>query len=323
LFTAYFLLPTAYCLLCYDPTWEETMAHFETLTYVVDGPLARVTLNRPERLNAINRAMPGEIQAAVAEANADDAVRVIILRGAGRAFCAGYDLDWGTRVESESQESARGVWDPVRDLTMMGANVKAYMSLWDSPKPVIAGIHGYCVGGGTDLVLCADQIVATEDVRFGYPPSRVWGTPTTALWVYRIGLERAKRLLLTGDAIDGATAAAIGLVGKAVPSDRLDAEVDGLAERMAHLPANQLIMLKLLVNQTYENMGLRTTQIIGTMFDGAARHTPEGIAWRDLAMREGFREAVRRRDAPFGDYGEEKKATSPSLPRRGPGGGAK
>jgi enoyl-CoA hydratase len=280
---------------------------YETLDYATDGRLARITLNRPERLNAINRAMPGEIEAAVAAANADEAVRVIVLRGAGRAFCAGYDLDWGTRVESEAQERAGGIWDPVRDLRVMGANVRAYMSLWESPKPVIAGIHGYCVGGGTDLVLCADQIIAADDVRFGYPPARVWGTPTTALWVYRVGLERAKRLLLTGDAIDGKTAAAIGLVGKSVPAADLDAEVDGLARRMAELPANQLVMLKLLVNQTFENMGLRTTQLVGTLFDGTARHTPEGIAWRELAMREGYREAVRRRDAPFRDYGEEKK----------------
>lgn len=279
----------------------------ETLAYTVDDRLARLTLNRPARLNAINRAMPGELQAAVAEANRDDRVHVIVLRGAGRAFCAGYDLDWGTRIENDTQARAGGVWDPVQDLRLMGANVKAYMALWESPKPVIAGIHGFCVGGGTDMVLCADQIIAADDVRFGYPPSRVWGTPTTALWVYRVGLERAKRLLLTGDSIDGTSAAAIGLVGKSVPADQLDAEVDALAQRMALVPINQLVMLKLLVNQTYENMGLRTTQLIGTMFDGAARHTPEGIAWRDMAIRDGFREAVRRRDEPFADYGEEKK----------------
>ena len=280
---------------------------FSTLRYEVDGRLARVTLNRPDRLNAINREMPGEIAAAVARANEDRAVHVIVLRGAGRAFCAGYDLDWGTRVSNEALERERGVWDPVADWRMMGANVRAYMSLWESPKPVVAGIHGWCVGGGTDLVLCADQIIAADDVRFGYPPSRVWGTPTTALWVFRIGLERAKRLLLTGDSIDGIEAARIGLVGKSVPADRLDAEVDALARRMGELPVNQLTMLKLLVNQTYENMGLRTTQTLGTWFDGAARHTPEGVAWLDLAKREGFREAVRRRDAPFADYGEEKK----------------
>ncbi|MGH7859693.1 MAG: crotonase/enoyl-CoA hydratase family protein [Candidatus Binatia bacterium] len=280
---------------------------FETITYEVDGRLARITLNRPERLNAINRTMPGEISAAVARANEDRAVHVIVLRGAGRAFCAGYDLDWGTRVSNEARGREEGVWDPVADWRMMGANVRAYMSLWESPKPVVAGIHGFCVGGGTDLVLCADQIVAADEVRFGYPPSRVWGTPTTALWVYRVGLERAKRLLLTGDAIDGREAARIGLVGKSVPAERLTEEVEALAGRMAMLPVNQLTMLKLLVNQTFENMGLRTTQLVGTLFDGAARHTPEGVEWLEIAKKEGFREAVRRRDGPFADYGEEKK----------------
>jgi enoyl-CoA hydratase len=280
------------------------MVH-ETLTYKTDGRLARITLNRPERLNAINRAMPAEIRDAVAQANDDPGVHVIVLRGAGPAFCAGYDLDWGTRLSVEAWDASGGVWDPVVDYRMMSENVRCYMSLWESPKPVIAGVHGWCVGGGTDMVLCADQIIAAEDARMGYPPSRVWGTPTTAMWVYRVGIERAKRLLLTGDAIDGKSAAEIGLVGKAVPADRLDAETDALARRMANLPVNQLVMLKLLVNQTFENMGLRATQLVGTLFDGAARHTPEGIAWQKLAMEIGYREAVRRRDAPFGDYGEE------------------
>jgi enoyl-CoA hydratase len=278
---------------------------YETLTYKTDGRLARITLNRPERLNAINRAMPAEIREAVSEANNDPGVHVIVLRGAGPAFCAGYDLDWGTKLSVEAWDASGGVWDPVVDYRMMGENVRCYMSLWESPKPVIAGVHGWCVGGGTDMVLCADQIIAAEDSRMGYPPSRVWGTPTTAMWVYRVGIERAKRLLLTGDAIDGKSAAEIGLVGKAVPADRLDAETDALARRMANLPVNQLVMLKLLVNQTFENMGLRTTQLVGTLFDGAARHTPEGIAWQKLAMEIGYREAVRRRDAPFEDYGEE------------------
>jgi enoyl-CoA hydratase len=273
---------------------------YTTLLYQVDGPLARVTLNRPERLNAIDRRMPGEIAEALAEANADPSVRVVVLRGAGRAFCSGYDLDWATREANEALEREKGVWDPVADYRMMSANVRAYMALWESPKPVVAGIHGWCLGGGTDLALCADQIVATDDAKIGYPPSRIWGTPTTALWVYRLGPERAKRLLLTGDTIDGREAARIGLVGKAVPPERLEEEVDGLARRIALLPANQLAMLKLLVNQTFENMGLRTTQILGTWFDGAARHTPEALEWLSIARREGFREAVRRRDAPFG-----------------------
>lgn len=280
---------------------------YDTLTYRADDRLGRITLDRPSRMNAINRAMPGEIRAAIAEANADPKVHVIVLRGAGRSFCAGYDLDWGTRVSEEAWEEAGGAWDPVEDFRMMGENVRCYMSLWESPKPVIAGIHGYCVGGGTDLVLCADQIVAAEDAQMGYPPSRVWGTPTTAMWVYRVGIERAKRLLLTGDAIDGKIAAEIGLVGRAVPPDKVDEETDALALRMANIPVNQLVMLRLLVNQTFENMGLRSTQLVGTLFDGIARHTPEGIAWQKMALEVGFREAVRRRDSPFGDYGEERR----------------
>ncbi len=293
------------------------MQEFHTILYRVDGPLARITLNRPQRLNAIDRTMPGELEAAVARANQDPAVRVLVLRGAGRAFCAGYDLEWATRAEAEVQQASGGIWDPVRDLHMMSENVRAFMSLWRSPKPVVAAVHGYCVGGGTDLALCADQIVAAEDARLGYPPARVWGVPTTALWLYRVGIERAKRLLLTGDAVDGKTAEQIGLVGKAVPADRLDEEVDRLARRIAQLPSNQLAMLKLLVNQTFENMGLATTQLLGTLFDGIARHTPEAIAWRDLALQKGFRPAVRERDRPFGDYGEEDGAQGSARKRTG------
>jgi enoyl-CoA hydratase len=178
------------------------------------------------------------------------------------------------------------------------------MSLWESPKPVIAQLHGWCVGGGTDMALCADLIYVAEDVHIGYPPARVWGEPTTVMWVYRLGLEHAKRLMLTGEALTGTDAERLGLASKAVPAGELPRVVDEVACRLATIPANQLAMSKLLVNQAYESMGLRTTQLLGTVFDGIARHTPEGVAWRDLAMKEGFREAVRRRDAPFADYGE-------------------
>ncbi len=280
----------------------EVGAAYTTILYDRDGPLARITLNRPERLNAITRTLTAELRDAVERANADPDVRVIVLRGAGSSFCAGYDLTWGTRTEARTQQEAAGVWDPVRDYAGMSRNVAAFMSLWSSYRPVICGIQGWCVGGGTDMALCADLIIAAEDARLGYPPARIWGTPTTVMWVYRLGLEHAKRLMLTGDSVDGVEAARIGLVSKAVPRDRLDAEVDALATRLASIPANQLAMSKLLVNQAYENMGLRTSQLIGTVFDGIARHTPEGIAWRELAVREGFKEAVRRRDSPHGDY---------------------
>lgn len=269
--------------------------------YSTRGALAFITLNRPERLNALNRELITGLEEAVARANREGDVRVIILRGAGRAFCAGYDLQTAPQAEVAAQER-RGVWDPVADYRGMSQNVQAFMSLWESPKPVIAQVHGWCVGGGTDLALCADLIFMAEDARIGYPPSRIWGTPTTCMWVYRLGLEHAKRIMLTGEALDGREAERLGLVSRAAPADRLAQEVESFAAKLATTPTNQLVMTKLLVNQAYENMGLRTTQMLGTFLDGIARHTPEGQAWRDLAVREGFREAVRRRDAPWGDY---------------------
>jgi enoyl-CoA hydratase len=279
---------------------------YRSLSLTTDGRLARLTLNRPDRLNAIDREMPRELAAAVAEANANAAVHVIVLAGAGRAFCAGYDLEWGTRVEAEA-DAATTIWDPMRDLAMMSDNVGCFMSLWRSRKPVIAKVHGWCVGGGTDLALCSDLVVAAEDAAIGYPPARVWGSPTTAMWVYRVGMERAKRLLLTGDSVSGREAEAIGLVSKAVPAAELDGAVDALARRIAQLPQNQLAMMKLLVNQTYENMGLASTQLLGTLLDGIARHTPEGIAWRTEARERGVKEALTTRDGPFGDYGARPK----------------
>jgi len=279
---------------------------YGTLSLTIDDRIARLTLQRPERLNAINRDMPHELAAAVAEANATRGVHVIVLSGSGRAFCAGYDLEWGTKVEADA-DAATTVWDPMRDLAMMGENVACFMSLWRSRKPVIAKVHGWCVGGGTDLALCSDLVVAAEDAEIGYPPARVWGSPTTAMWVYRIGMERAKRLLLTGDSVSGRQAEAIGLIGKAVPAAELDAEVEALARRMALLPQNQLAMMKLLVNQAYENMGLASTQTLGTLLDGIARHTPEGVAWRSDALQRGVRAALVARDGPFGDYGSRPK----------------
>jgi len=278
---------------------------FTSLYVELHDHVLHVVLNRPERLNAINLDMPRELERAVAEANADDAVRVIVLRGAGRAFCAGYDLDWGTQVEHASQ-AQRG-WDPVRDFVGMSDNLRCFMSLWHSRKPVIAQVHGWCVGGGTDLALCSDLIVAATDAQMGYPPARVWGSPTSALWAYRLGMEQAKRLLLTGDPVDGTSAERIGLIYRAVALEQLAAEVMALATRMALLPVNQLVMMKLLVNQAYENMGLRTSQIIGTLFDGIARHTPEGVAWRELALEKGVKAALAERDGPFNDYGSRKK----------------
>ncbi len=279
----------------------------ETINYSTADGIAGIVLNRPERLNAISRQLTADLREAVRTANEDAGVRVIVLSGAGRAFCAGYDLDWGTKAEDATQRALGGQWDPVRDFLGMSQNVRAFMSLWESPKPVIAQVHGWCVGGGTDMALCSDLIYMAEDAQIGYPPARVWGEPTTVMWVYRLGLERAKRQMLTGEALTGVEAEQAGLASKAVPEAELPATVTEVAKKLATLPLNQLVMSKLLVNQAYENMGLRSSQTLGTFLDGIARHTPEGIEWRDLAMKEGFREAVRRRDAPWGDYGERRE----------------
>ena len=276
----------------------------DTVGYELDGAVATLTLNRPQRLNAIVPALIEDLEAALDRAEADDAVRAIRLRGAGRAFCAGYDIEWG----ADAMEAAEGgrAWDPMADYRMMSRFVGAYMRLWRSPKPVIAQVHGHCVGGGTDFALCSDLIVCADDCRIGYPPARVWGSPTTSMWIYRIGLERAKRLLLTGDPLDGKMAVAWGLASESHPQDELEKGGLALARRVALLPANQLQMMKLLVNQAYEQMGLATTQLVGTLLDGAARHTPEGLQFTQAAMAD-VRAAVAERDAPFGDYGQERR----------------
>jgi enoyl-CoA hydratase len=266
-----------------------------------DG-VATLTLDRPRRLNTITPELAADVRAALGEAVADDAVRVVRLRGAGRAFCAGYDIGWGAEV-MESSEGDRP-WDPMADLRLMQGFVQdTYMALWRAPKPVVAQVHGFCVGGGTDFALCSDLIVCAEDCRIGYPPARVWGSPTTAMWVYRLGLERAKRLLLTGDPLDGRRAVEWGLASACAPEAELDGVALELCARIARLPANQLQMMKLLVNQAIEQMGLGTTQLIGTLLDGAARHTPEGTDFTRRAMQD-VRAAVRERDEPFGDYGQ-------------------
>jgi enoyl-CoA hydratase len=274
----------------------------DTVLYEAADGVATLTLNRPQRLNAITPQLVEDFDVALARALDDGDVRVVRLRGAGSAFCAGYDIGWGSASMQEAEEGAP--WDPIADYQMMRRFVDAYMALWRSPKPVVAQVHGYCVAGGTDFALCCDLIVCAEDCRIGYPPARVWGSPTTAMWMYRLGLERSKRLLLTGDAIDGRRAVQWGLASEAVPAAELEAAGLALARRVALLPHNQAAMMKLLVNQAFEQMGLHTTQLIGTLLDGAARHTPEGVAFTQRGLAD-VRGAVADRDTPFGDYGQE------------------
>ena len=266
-----------------------------TLLYETRDRIATLTLNRPERLNAIGEHSGRELREAVARANADDDVHAIVLRGAGRAFCAGYDLK--DYAEGESPWNQGMPWDPMIDFRMMKQNTDDFMSLWRSYKPTIAQVHGYAVAGGSDIALCCDFAVMAEDAKIGYPPARVWGCPTTAMWVYRLGVEKAKRMLLTGDLIDGREAKAMGLVLDAVPEAKLEARVLELARRMASVPKNQLMMQKLMINQAYENMGLASTQMLATLFDGITRHSPEGHWFREYAAERGFHEAVRLRDS--------------------------
>ncbi len=294
----------------------------ETLRTETADAVGSIVLCRADEYNTITPTLRDELAAAIDAADADPEVHVILLRAEGPAFCAGYGLDWSTRAQAqeqserspdpqaqqpaqqgEAERSQRRVWDSVSDLRMIGSFVDVYMKLWYARKPTIAAVQGWCIGGGTDMVLCADLIVAGEGASFGYPPSRVWGTPTTAMWVYRMGLERAKRYLLTGDEIPASTAAEIGMILEVVPDSELQDRALALARRMARVPTNQLVMLKLLCNQTAENMGLASSRMLGTLFDGVARHTQEGLDFVDRAQKIGFRQAVRERDDPFGDYG--------------------
>ena len=271
-----------------------------TLDYDVDGRIDRITLNRPERGNAITLATPRELADCVERANLDPAVHVIALSGEGKGFCGGYDLvEFAERGMPNHDPDE--VWDPVLDWQMMSRNVRGFMSLFHSDKPVVCKVQGFCVAGGTDLALCSDLLVIAEDARIGYPPARVWGSPTTALWAHRLGAQRAKRLLFCGDLIDGRQALDWGLAIEAPPAAELDDRFAELVQRIALTPVNQLVMMKLLVNSTTEAQGLSATQTLGTLFDGIARHTEEGYAFQRRAMEAGFKEAVHERDEPYGD----------------------
>jgi enoyl-CoA hydratase len=295
----------------------------QTLTYETTGRIARIALNRPERGNGITRRMVTELEQCVEQADLDPAVHAILLSGNGKGFCGGYDL-----VESAEGQGRLGeeglapppgspldpaamaanhdpsrTWDPMVDYAMMSRNVRGFMSLFHCGKPVVCKVHGFCVAGGTDMALCSDLLVISADAKIGYPPARVWGSPTTSMWMHRLGPQRAKRLLFTGDSLSGKEALEWGLAIEAPTSEQLDRRTEILVERIARVPLNQLRMMKLLVNQSLYAQGLHTTQALGTLLDGVARHTPEGYAFQQRAMQAGFREAVRERDDPFGDHG--------------------
>ena len=290
------------------------------ILYETSGGIARLTLNRPQRGNGLTASLIAELASLVERADLDPGVRVLLLAGNGKGFCGGYDLvasaeqgvggeyggTAGTVLDPAVQaanHNPSGTWDPMVDFQMMSRNVRAFMTLFHCSKPVVCKVHGFCVAGGTDLALCSDLLVIAEDAKIGYPPARVWGSPTTAMWAHRIGPMRPKRLLFTGDCLTGAEAVAWGLATEAAPAAELDARAEALVERIARMPANQLQMMKLLINQETYGQGLHQTQVLGTLLDGITRHTPEGYAFQQRAAEAGFRTAVAERDDPFGDTG--------------------
>ena len=280
---------------------------YQTLLYETADALATITLNRPEQLNTIVPPMPVELEAAVHRASADPEVKVIVLRGAGRSFCAGFDFGGGFH-HWDDELTTDGEWDPGKDFAVatsesLGA-VPRFMSLWRSPKPVIAQVHGWCVGGGSDLALCADLVIASEDARIGTSYSRMWGCYLTGMWLYRLGLTRAKEYALTGRPLSGQQAAEVGLINAAVPFPRLEEEVRERALQLATIPVSQLTAMKLIVNQAYENMGLASTQLLGPVLDGLMRNTPDAHRFIELAERDGVGAAVAERDGGFGDYSQ-------------------
>ena len=301
------------------------MSQTDDVLYEERDGIAIITLNRPEKKNTLTEAVVGGIADGVDAANRSAGVAAIVLRGAGDTFTAGYDLTdgkpWDMPYRSESrvtqelaaaaEQSNPSPWDPVKDYQFMGNNVRRFMSIWESPKPVLGEIKGWAIGGATDLVLCCDLLFMADTAHIGYAPSRIYGTPTTMMWVYRLGLEQAKQFLLTGRAIDAATAHRIGLVSYVVPEAELTAAIESEAMRFQHIPGNQLALNKLLINQAFENMGLRTSQMLGTFFDGITRNTPEARQWQTSFADKGFRQVIRERDDPWQDYGQGDKKNKP------------
>jgi enoyl-CoA hydratase len=273
-----------------------------------DGAVRHLVLCRPDEYNTITPELRDELVSTLEAADDDHSVRVVLLRAEGPAFCSGYGLDWSTAAQA-TEEGRERTWDSMGDLRMIGRFAEAFARLHTISKPTLAAVHGWCIAGGTDLVLNADLIVAGESARFGYPPARVWGIPEAPwLWVARLGLEQAKRYLLTGDEIDAREAERLGLVLECVPDDELLDRASALAQRMARLPLNQLQMLKLVCNDVAAQMYRpETSRLLGTLFDGVARHTQEGLDFVTRAQDVGFRQAVRERDDPFGDYGSRPK----------------
>jgi enoyl-CoA hydratase len=283
------------------------MPQYETILYTSVPPVATITLNRPEHLNTIVPPMPDEIEAAIGEAERDPAVKVVVLRGAGRAFSGGYDFGggfghWGDAMKTD------GRWDPGKDFAFVSPRAtgptQKFMSIWRASKPVIAQVHGWCVGGASDYALCADIVIASDDAVIGTPYSRMWGAYLTGMWLYRLSLAKVKWHSLTGEPLTGVEAARVELINESVPFELLEARVAEVAAKLCRIPLSQLQAQKLIVNQAYENMGLSSTQTLGGILDGLMRNTPDALDFVHIAETDGVRAAIEQRDGPWGDYSQ-------------------
>lgn len=282
------------------------MADYNTILYEVDGHKARITLNRPEKLNALSNELQTELNRALWDADNDTNVRVVILKGAGRAFSAGYDLSplAGNRpAPADDTYTAvyRGGSTFDDDAWQLERAQRLRMAIFDMHKPVIAQVHGHCLAGGTDVAFLCDIVIAAEDANIGFPPARAMGALPNNMWIYNCGPQWAKRLFLTGDTVSGAEAAQIGLVLKAVPADMLEAEVEGLADRMAMIDAELLSANKRIVNLQLELMGARTIQRMAAENDARAHLAPSVREFGRIAREQGLKAALHWRDARFGD----------------------
>ena len=281
-----------------------------------DGAVRRLVLCRPEAFNTITPQMREELDAALDAAERDPDVKVVLVSAEGPAFCAGYGLDWSTLSPASDAGASEAVWDTVADVQMISRFGNTFAKLHTISKPTVAAVQGWCIAGGTDMILNADLILAGEAARFGYPPARVWGVPEAPwVWVARLGLERAKRYLFTGDELTATEAADAGMILECVPDLELHERATALAQRIALLPLNQLQMVKWMLNDVARHQFQPdTSRLLGYIFDGVARHTQEGLDFVTRAQEKGWREAVRERDRPFADYGERPVTDPTSEP---------
>jgi enoyl-CoA hydratase len=258
--------------------------------------VVRISLNRPEKRNALNVALQDELVEAMSAAEADRDVRTVILKGEGKAFCSGYDISPSAWSDYEGQLTMR---DDIQNLRRV---VSRFATIWQLSKPVIAQVHGYCLAGGTDLALHCDMVIAAEDAIIGYPPVRAMGSPPTHMWTYLVGPQWAKYMLLSGDTIDGKTAERIGLILRAVPAEKLEEEVMELAEKMANTPWDLLAVNKSIVNKAVELMGRSLLQQLAAESDAIAHQAPIVGEFYRMAAEKGLKAALESRDSPFGDY---------------------